>query len=297
MGTQFSWFYDVALIGVVIAYIYLGGKRGFLRTFVLLVGYIVSIAGAYFISDAVSPVVYDKFVKERAEEVVADNILNFSIKDQIRSSIKKQGITIEIPDEQIDNIINSTDDLSQGFSNYVGAYSDAFSQQELEDMLGNAFNNESLLNKLKEKLPESIYNKIEDYIGTSTTKITEIVRILNNPNNEERAEEITDILFRPFAVSAIKFIVFMLAFALLMIIFRFISGLFKKFYLIPIAGQINSLLGAVLGLCQGLFIIFVVTLVIKIIIALMGNDLLFINEPTIEKTMLFRRIYEFNLFK
>ncbi|MFA5657749.1 MAG: CvpA family protein [Oscillospiraceae bacterium] len=296
MGIQFAWFFDVALVGVVAAYIYLGGKRGFLRTLVLLIGYVVSLAGAYFISDISAPVIYEKFVKSKAEEIVAEKILDYSIKDQIRSSLKKQGITVDIPDEEIDRIINNADDISDSLSAYLGGITSDFSDSELSGMIDGAINVDTILKKLKDNLPDSIYAEVEEYVGTSTEKFTEIIKVLNNADNDERAKEITEILLMPFAVTVIRFIVFMLVFAVLMVIFRFISELFRKFYLIPIAGQINTLFGAVLGFGQGLFIIFVVTLVIKIIIAIAGNDLMVINEATIEKTKLFKIIYDFNLF-
>ena len=50
MGQGFAWFFDIAIIIVLIVCIYMGGKKGFLRTAVLLIGYVIAALGGYFIS-------------------------------------------------------------------------------------------------------------------------------------------------------------------------------------------------------------------------------------------------------
>lgn len=297
MGVQLAWFFDVAIIGIIVAYIYLGGKRGFLRSLVLILGYVVSLVGAYLISDISSPVIYEKFIEPKVEQQVTEKMSSFDIKEQIRIAMKKEGINIELSDSEIDVIINNSNEFSDSFSSFVGEASDEYSESELKEKLDKILNFNSIVQKLKEILPESFSEKIDEYFKGDEGSVTLLIKALNNPDTDERSSEVVDLLFKPFALSMTKFIVFMLAFAVLQTIFRALSNIFKKIYLIPVAGQLNSLLGAILGLVQGLFIIFVVTLVIKIIISLFGNDLIVINEPTIDATRIYKYFYNLKFFK
>ena len=59
MGEKFAWFFDVALIGIILICIYAGGKRGFVKTIILLLGYLIAFAGAFFVSKTISLIIYE----------------------------------------------------------------------------------------------------------------------------------------------------------------------------------------------------------------------------------------------
>lgn len=298
MGEKFAWFFDVAIIGIIFVCIFLGSKRGFAKTIVLLAGYILALVGSFIISSAVSPTIYDKFVKTKAESIVVDNYDKINIKTQIKQAIKDQNVGVDIPDSEIDRIINAGGDYTQSFAQYAKEKGSQIDKDALQKKFDTAISNNTVLTSLKDKIPDSLYKEIENYLGKSKDTMTDVVKALNNPSKEEGAKQLTEVSVKPMALMIIKIIVFIIVFAILMIIVRFASGLISgTVKAVPLVGSANSFLGGVLGLIQGAVLVLVITFAIKLLVTLTSNDLLLFNTPTIEETHIFKLIYNLKLFK
>jgi len=296
MGEQFSWFFDVAIIGVIIVCIYIGGKKGFLRTAVLLAGYLIAGLGGYFIAKEASPVVYTNFLQSKVENVVEDNLDNFSIKTQIKAMLSEKDFGVEIPDSEIDRIINQGGDVKENFANYAKQAGTTLEKSELDSKLSSVFNNNAVLAKLKDKVPASIYSQIEHYLNGSKESLSNIIKAMNNPSKEESAKEIADLAVKPIILLVLQVLIFMISFTLLMIIVKLVSRSMSIFNKVPVVGSANTLLGGVLGFVQGAFIVVIIVLLVKVIIALTSNELIVLNTPTIEETKIFKEIYNLKIF-
>ncbi len=297
MGTQFSWFFDVAVIGIILVCVYLGGKKGFLKTAILLVGYLVAVFGGFIIAKAVSPYVYDNYLKSRTEKAVQENLKDFDMKKQIKDMFKEQNVGVEIPDSEIDRIINGGGDLSKGFADYAKKSDSTVNQADVQNKFSKVFNNDAILKNLKDRIPASIYSQMEEYLKSSKDSMNEIIKALNNPSKEESAKQVTELAVKPIVISVVQIVIFMITFTLLMILVRFIAQLFSKVKAVPVVGSANTLLGGGLGLLQGVFIVIVLALITRLIISVTNNDLIAINTPTIEETRIFKAFYNLNLFK
>lgn len=297
MGQGFAWFFDVAIIAIIIVCIYAGGKKGFCRTAILLLGYVIASIGGYFISMSVSPIVYDNFLQTRVESIVQNNLEEFSIRNQIKDLVEQQNIGVEIPDSEIDRIINTGGDLSEGFAEYAVQAGAAVDKAQLSEQLSSALNNNAILEKIKGKIPLSVYSQIEKYLGESKDSLSTIIKALNNPSKEESAKEVTELAVKPIVMLAVQIIILIISFTLLMILVKLIAHAFSRVNRIPIIGPVNAFFGGVLGAVQGAVIVVIIVLLVKLVITLTSNDLMVFNTPTIEETRFFKEIYNFNLFK
>ena len=70
--SSLAWFYDVFAIGLVLAMLYIGAKKGFVKTVLILVSYIVALVGGYLIADPMSGAIYDKVVADNSDGSVDD---------------------------------------------------------------------------------------------------------------------------------------------------------------------------------------------------------------------------------
>ena len=298
MGEKFAWFLDIALIGVLLIFIYNGGRKGFVKSIILLIGYVVSMVGAFLISSALSPVVYDKFVQARVENVVEKRIENIDIKSHIKSTIKSENIDITISDSEMEALIEKDGDLSKNFAEFAKNKGSTLPDSTLESQFGNVFTDNILLDAIKDNVPDSVYNEVKKYLDNSKNSMNKIIKALNNPSKEEGAKELTEIVVEPIILMLIKIILFILAFSLLMVAVRFISSvLSKSLNLVPLVGPLNTFLGGALGLVQGVIIIIIAVLIIKLLISLTNNQILVFNRQTIEETYIFKHIYDIKLFK
>ena len=96
MAENLALFFDIGLIVILLICIYIGRKRGFVKSVIMLLGYIIAFAGAFFISKAVSPAIYDNFLKSKTESFVEKNMDKIDIKGQIKEMIKQQNVGVEI---------------------------------------------------------------------------------------------------------------------------------------------------------------------------------------------------------
>ena len=101
-------------------------------------------------------------------------------------------------------------------------------------------------------------------------------------------------IIRPNCIIIIRTIVFVLIFALVCAGVGIAARLTKILDKIPVLGKVNSFLGGLLGLCEGLVIVFVVCLATRLAISLSDGNAIMFNQATINSTYLFKLFYEVN---
>lgn len=99
-------------------------------------------------------------------------------------------------------------------------------------------------------------------------------------------------IIRPNCIIIIRTIAFVLIFALVNTAIRLIANLTKIIDKIPVLGKVNSFLGGIAGLCEGLVIVFIICLATRLAVSLSNGDAIMFNQATINSTYLFRRFYE-----
>ncbi len=98
----------------------------------------------------------------------------------------------------------------------------------------------------------------------------------------------------PYCTLTIRTIVFAVIFFLVGLILRIVAAAAKLINKIPVLGKVNAFLGFVLGLIEGLFAVFVVCLVTRLIISLSGANSILFNQAAIDSTFLFKIFYNFD---
>jgi uncharacterized membrane protein required for colicin V production len=74
MGTQFSWFYDLLIIIIVVGVTFRCFKKGFVSTLVGLVAVIASFLLALFLSSLLAGLIYNGFIRERAVNYIDSSL-------------------------------------------------------------------------------------------------------------------------------------------------------------------------------------------------------------------------------
>lgn len=103
--------------------------------------------------------------------------------------------------------------------------------------------------------------------------------------------QIMNSIVTPTVLPPMKIIVFLVIFALIMLILSITASVTKLVNRIPVAGTANRVVGAVLGAAEGIIVLLLICMVMKFLISVCGNSLVFINEPTVDKTFIFRFFY------
>lgn len=99
-------------------------------------------------------------------------------------------------------------------------------------------------------------------------------------------------IIRPNCIIIIRTVAFVLIFVLVSVAVRLIAVLTKLLDKVPVIGSVNSLLGAVAGVCEGLVMIFIVCLATRLAVSLSNGDAILFNQAAINSTYLFKKFYE-----
>ncbi len=148
--------------------------------------------------------------------------------------------------------------------------------------------------KLSETVSPSLKTLGNDLSAGSRDAIYSITVSIITMANGTYGDRIMDDIVTPTVMFPLKAIVFCILFALVMLILALIANVSKLINKIPIVSSVNGVGGAVLGLLEGGVILLLVCIVIRLLIAVCGSSLVFLNEMTIDRTFIFRYIYSFD---
>lgn len=126
--------------------------------------------------------------------------------------------------------------------------------------------------------------------GSSDAAYSVVVSVITAAG-EDYGARIVDSIITPAVLPPLRIIVFLILFALIVAILSLIANLAQLVNRLPVAGKANVVLGALLGVVQGLIVLMIFCMVMKFLIWVCGGSLVFINEPTIQRTFIFRFIY------
>lgn len=107
-------------------------------------------------------------------------------------------------------------------------------------------------------------------------------------------ERVMNDIVTPTVMVPLRAIVFCVIFAAVTAILNLIAYVSKIINKVPIVASVNSVSGAVLGALKAVLSLVMICIIMRMLIALSGDSLVFINNTTIEKTFIFRHIYAFD---
>lgn len=127
--------------------------------------------------------------------------------------------------------------------------------------------------------------------GSTSAMRTVLLNMMDASSSAKEA--VVNGIIEPVFIMAVQTLLFIVIFILVLIILDVIAKALKLVNKIPVVGSVNSLLGGVAGLVQGLITVCIICIVFRFVIALTGGDVMFFNEVTVNSTYLFRWFYNF----
>ncbi len=141
-----------------------------------------------------------------------------------------------------------------------------------------------------EIVSEEIFSKLPAFIRNAAETLNVNKDKLNVTGDALTvAENISNELVKPIAVSVIKAIVSIILIVVLSIVFKFLAKFLNKLFSFSIVGKLNRTLGGVLGAVQGTTIVIIFVLVVNIIISFTGGFFCFTGEAA-EASYIFKQI-------
>ena len=295
MAENLFWFYDVFTVGILLIFLYQNSKKGFVRSVVYTVLIIASFLISWFAAEVLSPFIYDSCIKEAIVSKFEENADQTDKAHLIAQAISSGNYGVEMTEAEISDILQNDPDF---FDSLISRMRENGAQD-----------NASVIESgVKESVAEQVLNNmfrdtpISGYVSSAASTLTDITEKLENVVQTFVSGTTADTaraVEENFVAPVIKWLLKALIFIVLIFILRFVinpvSNAFKFVNKVPVVGPINAVLGALFGLVEGLIFMYVTAILVKAVVSLTGDSLIFLNSETIEQSKLFVLLYNFDV--
>lgn len=284
---------DVVVLIVLVISAIVGYKKGFIKYFLGTLGTIAIIAVSFLASGVLTNTVYDKFVKPSVVDYVNDKIEKVSVEKIVSEELKKSGYNINLSESQLSALLKSDGDISEEISRLAGQYGIGQTQMnQLNDQLDDFFENR-FVGKLGSLFSGFDTKKLGESNDYSKTMAYDTARALAKDDTKTAAGYLEKNMVRPVALVFVRIALFVLLYILLFIAMKIVvkvSGIMDH---IPVANTANKVLGVLGGLVKGFICIAFVSYLAELLISASGDSLNNFNNQIIDKTFLFKYIFNF----
>lgn len=279
---------DLLIIALIIGCAVAGSRKGAVRMLITLVGYILAVMAAVFVSNVASEYVYDNLVKPSVISVLESKAASleeeYLSSDKINQLFEENGV--ELTDEQLSALKDNSE-----------LYRDMLDNEKIRESLNDLFKDycESLTSAFDGIVPEEIIEEAERYIEENDME-TERMLTLITQEKESMIKIIENEIIRPVMMKTVKLVLFAITFAVVMIIVSVVSYIAKVIRKIPVVNSADSFLGTMLGLIQGLLYTAVVNFGVNVFIKFTSDANEFLNTTIISETYVFGLLYNVTFY-
>lgn len=298
MASDLYWFYDLLIIGVALIYFYSGAKRGLMRSVVLVVLTVASVAVSWFAGTVFSPVIYDRFIKEPAVSAVTASISKVKPASMVSQTVNAGGYGVEMTEDETQTMLDGL----EGDYDFVSSAAAALKLNGAADTVASLESDieAKVIDRLVSiigggKVADSTVKEIFDRVSVTNQDFRSAMNIFVKGDAEKTVGLIEEKMIAPAMKAVLRSVIWFVSMFIFMLLSRTLANLFKKLNNVPIIGPINSTLGAVLGLAEGIVVIYLIAQAVNGICLLTSDSLMFLNSRTVGKTYLFRYFSEFDI--
>ncbi|NLP26666.1 MAG: CvpA family protein [Clostridiales bacterium] len=297
MGSSFWWFYDAIIITLIFGLIYRNAKKGFVKSIMLIATYAIAVSLSLPISSLISNKIYDRHIREKSIEAVESTVTNFRIEREIKNIIDQSNFGVEISEQEINEILSSTSDLTAD-EQIMGLIRAKAGQGITRD---NGFK-DSLENNISNRITSRLGDEIPSFVARSvaetTTKNKELfsdtVKVLASSPSES-ANFIEANYLKPVTVNVIRIVVFLILFTICSVVLSIVLVRLDKIATSAGVSKYDGLLGGIIGFVEAMIFIILVVFLVKLLITISDGTLVFFNNDTIERTKIFRLFYNLKI--
>lgn len=296
MASNLFWFYDALTVGILLIGLYVGAKRGLMRSVVLAVLTILSIGISWLACEVLSPVIYENFLKEPIMSSLDDSSSKTDPLAVVTDAVSSKGYGVEMTTSEVENVISRAGDF---FANIAGEIKNN-GANEGENQIATGVEEsvtESMLRALVgDIVSPSTLSEILESVSGAENSVRSVVDVFLNGDRSATASAVEQSLIAPAVKLVLKGIIWVVAMFILMFVSRGVADSFKNLNRIPIIGPINSLLGAALGFAEGAIIVYLISQLVRLVCYFTSNSLMFLNTEAVSSTYIFKWLFYFDVF-
>lgn len=274
---------DLVIVVLIIGCAAAGSRKGAVRMLITLAGYIAAVAAAVFVSNVASEYVYENLVKPyvvSALEAKAESLgEEYLSSGKINNILEENGIVLT--NEQLSSLMDNSEQ-----------YNELLDNDKIRENLNSIFKEycESLTSAFTGIVPEDIIEEAERYLEENNMETDRMLTLITQ-EKESMIRIIENEIIRPVMMKTVKFVLFAVTFAVVMIIVSIVSYAAKIIRKIPVVNSADSFLGTMIGLLQGMLYTAVINFGVSMFIKFTADTNEYLNTTIISETYIFRLLY------
>lgn len=294
MGEGFWWFYDVTAAAAVLICIYISERKGIFRSALSLGGYLLAFALAISVSGSLSDSIYKSTVRDSNIRKLAKSAASVDFVEKTADHIESLGYNVIVKDDKIADIYASGENFDEKIYKYVNSIN-AIKVDEEEDFYRKLHEGYAFIIKgiVEDNLTGYAAESAEKEIISHPETVEELIHLLIEPDdNSKAAAYIADTYTEKSYKSMIRIISFIALFAAVIAIALItIKSLLRNTEEeMSIAAHI---FGGFVGVVKGAAVVALIASVVRLNVILGNSDMLFFNVKAIDKTYIFKYVYDF----
>lgn len=288
-----SLIFDGATILIILVFLIINVKRGFSKTFISVIGYILAILLGSIISDASAEPTYDSVLSNQIVANIEEVLDEHNVASSICDRIKKDTFGVVISPDKLSKVVASSGSLYNAIN---GKDNEFLSMDKINNLLGESVE-DAISSPLKNVLPSPAVDYMINSLKSNSDLLYTTVPILLQ-DNKSAAEYIEQTFIKPIVLYIIKMAIFFVIFLIVMIIVKIVSKTIENNDSLPtIAVASDRLLGAILGIAEGMILLILISVVVKLLVYASGGTSEIFSSEVIQSTKLFKTIYNLDIIK
>lgn len=286
MEDLFYQFYDILVIAVTAVIMYVSVKNGISKTFPLIIGYALSFFIAFGFSGKSADYIYREFFKEKNVEGICRNISGIDFSRQYKAYIDTLGYDFTADSRRLEQIFREGDNITEkAFQYFNSLEADFDDENSFQEKFRRGYQT-VLFDALEYDIPSSE----PEYSDLTQEQFDESIKMMYNDDIMLNALYIEENFTGIYTVSLIRTV----SLIIIAVAFMAVFGIFSDRFIIPHIksfGITDHTLGIISGLIGTAVSMIIISGLVVILLNTGNGEMILFNTQTIEKTRIFRHIY------
>lgn len=298
MGTQFWWFYDVAVVAILLICIFISGKKGFIKASFTAVACIIAVLTASAVSSGISQNLYKNTMRSSNIKKLEKNIRNDTFTVKYADYLESMGYIITVNSDKLNEILLSDGDIDKALCSYVNNINARTVEDDEAVLIEKIHEGYAVVMSdiIAQSLNKFAGETAADKIRNDSSSIQEIIRLMGDSESKHKAAVYID---DHYTVDTYETIFGLAGFVVIYIaVFLFIVFLidsFTKNREIHRQSTSSHIIGGLIGVATGTAMILTVAVAVRLWGVMGGNEMLFFNDEAADKTYIFRYFYNLTI--
>ena len=295
MGDQFWWFYDVLAGAIILVSMFVAGRQGAVKAMTRFVAYLLAGVIALSLSGPLGGALANTAMKESNAKKINNTISSVKFDSKVADYINSLDYGVKADPAKLGKIYSGNKDYNVEIYKYlnnrkgrnIGDDQETFNQKLTEGYA--LIIRDIVADEMNKYASEVAAKEVREH----PIKFNELIPMLRDKETKGPAADfISENYVQPAYDTIIKLICFIVTFALLLLVLIFFSRTLvgDAYQELQLSQQIG---GAFIGILKAAVLIMALAAVVRLSVVLGSNEMLFFNHKAIDKTYIFKYLYNY----